>query len=320
MSHKNKNIKFLILLFGIFSFFGIPSKASAKIIWNNQMPPSNSFSRQSIPADIPNDNEKRRFIIVYHSQSIEVTEEIIEITDKAPIFEYDEVMTGVATEATVEAILEVEKMPEVAYIVEDFKLYTLDTRGNDLAGISAYQALSNDKGSGLAVAVIDDGVNYSHSAFFKTPANPKITSGALDNKGTYISDKIPFSYSYLDSGSKTQTQAGAHGSNVAGIIAADSSNAYQGGIPDAQLINLQALNPANGEGTLSGVIAAVNDAVSLNVDVINMSLGVGEQTGHIAVLENVVNAARSHGIIVACAAGNESSANFYPAPKLDLKA
>mgnify|MGYP003694002603 CR=1 FL=1 len=70
-----------------------------------------------------------------------------------------------------------------------------------------------------------------------------------------------------------------HGSHVAGIIAGngyDSSGQKAGIAPGASLVSLKVLD-ANGSGTISDIIAALNwvavNAQTYNIRVVNLSVG-----------------------------------------------
>ena len=158
--------------------------------------------------------------------------------------------------------------PDVAYITPDRPVkglldYSNSTVGADIARSNGWA------GTGIGVAVIDSGIN-----------------SVLDLKvGTSNSDsRIVYSESFLTTTKKTSDEFG-HGTHVAGILAgnanssvasADSTRAFRGMAPQANLINLRVLDQ-NGAGTDSGVIAGIQRAIALkskyNIRVINLSLG-----------------------------------------------
>ena len=97
-----------------------------------------------------------------------------------------------------------------------------------------------------------------------------------------------------------------HGTHVSGTVAGVKNNIGVIGVaPDAQLIILKALN-RYGEGTLQGIIDAINYAIELKVDIISMSLGTSIDVPelHDAIIDAVNN-----NILVVCAAGNEGDEN-----------
>ena len=98
------------------------------------------------------------------------------------------------------------------------------------------------KGEGKVVAIIDTGVEMNHPAFsgalHGTPAIDSSKGAALAQQvgksGTYVSEKFPFAYDYAD-GDNDASPAGAHGTHVAGITAANGDQ-IMGIAPDAQII------------------------------------------------------------------------------------
>ncbi|WP_306798548.1 S8 family serine peptidase [Oceanobacillus saliphilus] len=110
-------------------------------------------------------------------------------------------------------------------------------------------------GKGVKVGVIDTGIDYDHP----------------DLKLNYISgfDLVDLD----DDPMETVPEQGiptAHGTHVAGIIAADGE--IKGVAPDAEIYAYRALGPG-GAGTSVQVLAAMERAMEDEVDVINLSLG-----------------------------------------------
>jgi hypothetical protein len=102
-----------------------------------------------------------------------------------------------------------------------------------------------------------------------------------------------------------------HGTHVAGIIGAKNNSIGVLGVASgANLVSLRVLN-ADGEGTMSNIIAALSYVNSYGKagDVINMSLG--EDVSSPYMIQQVQNTA-SRGIYIAIAAGNDGElANKY---------
>jgi serine protease AprX len=109
-----------------------------------------------------------------------------------------------------------------------------------------------------------------------------------------------------------------HGTHVAGIIAGNgylSGGQYEGVAPAATLVDLRALD-ANGAGTDSTVIAAIQAAIALqntyNIRIINLSLGRGIPVSYTQdPLCQAVEAAWNSGIVVVVAAGNYGRLSMY---------
>ncbi|MBV8897945.1 MAG: S8 family peptidase [Acidobacteriaceae bacterium] len=152
-------------------------------------------------------------------------------------------------------------------------------------------------GTGIGVAVIDSGIHHSSD----------------------FANRIVYSQNFNGSGG-SQDLFG-HGTHVAGIIAGDGANSkckgcsriLEGMAPNANLIDLRVLD-ANGEGSDSMVIAAINTAIQLqstyNIRVINLSLGraVTESYRRDPLCQAVESAWKA-GIVVVVAAGNDGRDN-----------
>ena len=152
-------------------------------------------------------------------------------------------------------------------------------------------------GTGITVAVIDSGITVNK-----------------DFKKTLL-----YSQSFV-SGDSSTADAYGHGTHVAGMIVGSGHNSssnpsYQfgGGAPGISLVNLRVLD-ANGNGTDSGVISAIEQAIALkniyNIRVINLSLGRPITNSYLNdSLDQAVEAAWHAGITVVVAAGNEGRNN-----------
>ncbi|MCL4248644.1 MAG: S8 family serine peptidase [Anaerolineae bacterium] len=137
------------------------------------------------------------------------------------------------------------------------------------------------------VAVIDSGVCASH---------PDLAGRILPG------------WDFVENDGTPQDEFG-HGCNVAGIIAANVNNGIgiAGVSPQALIMPLRVLD-ASGLGTHSAVAQAILLAVDHGAQVINLSLGSPNPS---TVLEQAINYARAHGVIVVAAAGNTGQEGVY---------
>ncbi|MEO1138219.1 MAG: S8 family serine peptidase [Pseudomonadota bacterium] len=149
-------------------------------------------------------------------------------------------------------------------------------------------------GRSVRVGVIDGPVNPAHPAF----QGVKIARGSFLGRG------------------ERQGNAG-HGTAVAGLIAGSSrAGALAGLAPGVQIYSAEAFGSGRtGDGgRLEGVAAGLDWLVGNGVRLVNMSFA-GESN---QVFARVLAAARSRGVVMIAAAGNNrSGASFYPAASPD---
>jgi subtilisin family serine protease len=144
--------------------------------------------------------------------------------------------------------------------------------------------------SSVVVAVLDTGVNAAH---------PDLQGAVLPGRDIVNSDD-------------DATDDQGHGTSVAGIIAARTNNsAGQAGVCwSCSILPVKVLD-ATGSGDTSLIASGIIYAADQGADAINLSLG---GVGTTDTLEEAVAYARSHGVVVVAAAGNEGSSEpFYPA-------
>lgn len=145
-------------------------------------------------------------------------------------------------------------------------------------------------GMGVRIGVIDTGIDADH---------PDLMGGLLDKR---------------DFVSVTPTAtAEAHGTAVAGVIAADATNAagIVGIAPQAQIVGLRACwQPTGQPGRCNSfsLARALNFAILNEIDVLNLSLGGPSDP----LIEELILAALEAGLIVVAASG-ETDALVFPA-------
>ena len=136
-------------------------------------------------------------------------------------------------------------------------------------------------GNGIRIGVIDTGINLEHPDFFNSDQISRFLKG----------------YDFVDNDTIPQDTNG-HGTQVTGIIAADGQ--LIGIAPKVEIFSYRV--SSDGESVPSDlIIKAINQAVEDRVDIINISLGVNMTH---AKIDNAVNNAIDHGIVVVAAAGN----------------
>src|SRR3982075_194935 len=192
-----------------------------------------------------------------------------------------------------------ENNPDVAYVTLDHPLRGADDYPDAAANVSAAWSAGYD-GTGIGVAVIDSGVNDSHADLLDSTESHSRVVYHQDFTGTATSNISGAQYDLY-----------GHGTHVAGIIGGNgylSAGRFAGVAPNVNFVDLRALD-ANGSGSDSSVIAAIQQAIALkdtyNIRVINLSLGRAVPLSYAQdPLCQAVEAAWDSGIVVVVAAGN----------------
>ena len=220
--------------------------------------------------------------------------------------------------------------PEVAYVESDVhvtalggdpyvdRLWGLDNTGQDggLAGIDldAPAAWSTSRGDGVVVAVLDEGVDIDHedlSANIWT--NPgEIPDNGIDDDGNgYVDNVHGWDFLHDDATVFDPRDGDAHGTHVAGTIAAVAGNGrgISGVAPGVTIMPLKFLGPDG--GSAADAVAALQYAVAEGADIVNVSWGGPEYS------QALHDAVAASGLLVVAAAGNAGSDNdatpVYPA-------
>src|SRR5947209_16519445 len=206
---------------------------------------------------------------------------------------------GAAFTIPVSALPALEADPEIASVTIDHPMNVMDDLTNGATGVaSAWKA--GWTGEGIGVAVIDSGINDSHPDLWDSTETTSRVVYHQDFTGTPTTNANGGNYDLY-----------GHGTHVAGIIGGNgylSGGQYEGVAPGVSFVDLRALD-ANGAGTDSTVIAAIQQAIALknvyNIRVINLSLGRGIPSSYTQdPLCQAVEAAWKNGIVVVVAAWN----------------
>ncbi len=224
-------------------------------------------------------------------------------------------------DVTPEALAELEKDKDVDYITPDRPL-AATTLSEAEGAVRLWQVADwygthgncrgCTNGKVVGVAVLDSGLQTNHTDF---------------SWWNTTRSRIVYNESFVDT---NPADGYGHGSHVAGILAAEANiSCIQGGLDAAgnckasqaffgvaagvQLVNLKVLD-ANGQGSDSAVIAAIDRAIQLkttyNIRVMNLSLGRPVRESYKTdPLCRAVERAWDAGIVVVVAAGNEGRNN-----------
>ena len=182
-------------------------------------------------------------------------------------------------------------------------------------------------GTGVVVAVLDTGLDYTHSAFSvqnftadraklgltkqmvanligQTKASTLVNGLVADD--VYINEKVPFSFDYADRDSDVYSLHNNHGTHVSGVIVG-KDDTITGVAPNAQLVSMKIFSDTKDSAIASWILSALEDCVILGVDVINMSLGTAcgfSRESDEEKISGVYDKIRAQGISLVVAASN----------------
>ena len=213
------------------------------------------------------------------------------------------IINGVALEVPNGGVLkQFEKLPEVFRVHFDRPTSGFNYRTSVTVGAMTARAFLGYDGAGVGVAVIDSGVSTWHDDLSGT-------DGSLEYP--YGNQRVRRFVDFVN-GQAMPYDDNGHGTHVSGIIAGngyDSNFGEKAGIaPKASIISLKVLD-ANGLGTISSMIAAMNwiaqNHQAHNIRVVNMSVGARITESYWTdPLALAARALTDRGIVVVTAAGN----------------
>lgn len=215
---------------------------------------------------------------------------------------YKNVLNGIAIKTTAKNIQQIKLLPEIkaVYEVPKFELTLEETR--QLTGTNNVWNLKDPNGNavtgkGIVVAVIDSGIDYTHSEFGSCSKEQFLNKQC---------EKVIGGYDYYSYDNNPMDELG-HGTHVASIIA--GNGLLKGIAPDAKLLVYKV---GGADNSLSGTaIMQAFDAVldpngdsdfSDHVDVVNMSFGGYGNPGD--EFSQKVDELSEFGIVMVAAAGN----------------
>ncbi len=169
--------------------------------------------------------------------------------------------------------------------------------------VRAPQAWATSTGARTVIGVVDSGVDFSHPDL-----KAKLLQGAtfLDCGTTSCGNG-----GWESGPAARRASKSTHGTHVSGIAAASTGNGIgiAGVAPDARVLPVKALDEEG--GSFEDIALGIRYAVDHGADVVNLSLGAlpGAQalviTGLVTDVQDAIAYARSRGVVVVAAAGND---------------
>ncbi|HZI98191.1 MAG TPA: S8 family serine peptidase [Actinomycetales bacterium] len=168
--------------------------------------------------------------------------------------------------------------------------------------VHAEEAWATSTGAGTVIAVVDSGVDLGHADL----------AGKLVAGATFVGCNPSCGNGDWKGPDGVGQPADAHGTHVSGIAAAATGNGVgiAGVARDARIMPIKVLE--NGSGSFADIGAGIRYAADHGADVVNLSLG-GTQgfqalvlAGVITDVQDAILYAKSQGVAVIAAAGNDS--------------
>lgn len=158
-----------------------------------------------------------------------------------------------------------------------------------LSQIRAEAAWDTAVSSNLTIAVVDTGVDRTHSD---------------------LADRLVPGYNLISPGSPPDDDNG-HGTNVAGVLAAIANNdiGTAGLLWNAKIMPIKALE-SDGNGDEDKLGEGIRYAINHGAKIVVLSLGLNKYSSYMA---NIVQEAEDKGVLLVAASGNEGNAVKYPA-------
>jgi serine protease AprX len=212
-----------------------------------------------------------------------------------------EIINGQVLDLPNGLLKQLEAHPEVFRVHHNRPIYKENYRTSVTVGARAVNESMGYTGAGVGVAVIDSGIATWHD---------DITKGASATIYPYGNQRVKKFVDFVNGQSHPYDDDG-HGTHVAGIIGGngyDSRGEKAGIAPGASFVSLKVLD-ANGVGTISNIIAALNwvavNHKTYNIRVVNVSVGARVNESYWTdPLTLAAKAVVEKGVVVVAASGN----------------
>ncbi|MEL6440780.1 MAG: S8 family serine peptidase [Cyanobacteria bacterium J06621_8] len=160
----------------------------------------------------------------------------------------------------------------------------------------------------IAIAVLDTGVSLDHPEYESNLLPGYDFVDIINGASKFVGD-------YLGYDDDPEDEVG-HGTHVAGIIAARGVGMPVGVVPRCRILPVRVLGAMQrgrkrvGAGLVDNINSGIKWAIDQGADVINMSLGI-QHTGGGLPHQEVVEYARSKGVTIVAASGNDGAEQLY---------
>lgn len=234
---------------------------------------------------------------------------------------YRVVLNGVAVVLPRRDIARLAGIEGVRAVDSETTYRSATTAAQGLSAMGNWKAGLPNKGAGMKIGIIDDGVDQRHPYF--APADYVMPPGFPKGQTAYTTAKVivarafpPPGTAWKSAGKPFDPTESRHATHVAGIAAGNPNTAASGGTrisgvaPLAYIGNYKALTvPTDAgvglDGNAAELVAAIEAAVVDGMDVINLSIGEPEIEPSRDLVALALDAAARAGVIPVVAAGND---------------
>ena len=273
----------------------------------------NINKKNRVQSIILSGNKKKKDTYILNFESNQNIDHLIKQYKNSNLFEYVEPdFIGVGGGKKIK----LQSIPNDTYFSRQYGLYndgtfSLSSATND-ADIDMDLGWDIEQGDqSIIVAVLDSGIKLDHPEFSgRLWTNPNETlNGIDDDNNGYIDDINGLDFANNDD---DPTDDHGHGTNVTGIIGANSNNnlGYSGVDWNCKLMIGKILDE-NNSGYYSWWTDGIYYAVDNGAKVINMSVG---GSGFSSYMKDAIDYAYNNGVtVVACMMNENNNTTFYPA-------
>ena len=273
----------------------------------------NINKKNRVQSIILSGNKKKKDTYILNFESNQNIDHLIKQYKNSNLFEYVEPdFIGVGGGKKIK----LQSIPNDTYFSRQYGLYndgtfSLSSATND-ADIDMDLGWDIEQGDqSIIVAVLDSGIKLDHPEFSgRLWTNPNETlNGIDDDNNGYIDDINGWDFANNDD---DPTDDHGHGTNVTGIIGANSNNnlGYSGIDWNCKLMIGKILDE-NNSGYYSWWTDGIYYAVDNGAKVINMSVG---GSGFSSSMKDAIDYAYNNGVtVVACMMNENNNTTFYPA-------